>query len=204
VKTVVQGLPSEPTGLKVNEIFYSIHGEGGLTGRPMAFVRLSGCNLKCTFCDTNHKPFVKLKPKTILKILDDNFKHCHAVCITGGEPLIQDISELVFALKARGLYVALETNGTKKIPTLPFDYISVSPKGYVANGVAEVAHEVKLVVGPETDFTVLRHFQCPVYLQPCNKKFELDWKWVTVCVKKVIENPKFRLSLQLQKVLGIN
>ena len=98
--------------LKVNEIFYSIQGEGKFTGTPMIFIRLSGCNLKCKFCDTKHQRFKRMTEERILYKVRDLNHNCRIVCITGGEPFKQDIFFLTEMLKDAGYYIHIETNGT--------------------------------------------------------------------------------------------
>lgn len=96
--------------LKVNEIFYSIEGEGQWQGFPTIFIRLSGCNLKCKWCDTSYENFEKMGLNQILKKII-TFP-CKRIKITGGEPLLQDIEPLIKLLKQEGYIIALETNGT--------------------------------------------------------------------------------------------
>lgn len=98
--------------MKINEIFYSLEGEGAWQGYPTIFIRLSGCNLKCSWCDTDHAKYEKMD---IQKILMEIEKYpSRRIKITGGEPLIQDtkLPFLVKVLKDNGYLVALETNGT--------------------------------------------------------------------------------------------
>jgi 7-carboxy-7-deazaguanine synthase len=116
--------------MKVSEIFYSIQGEGILTGVPSAFVRLSGCNLRCVWCDT---PYTSWNPEgsdvPIAEILTSvgGFSASHAV-LTGGEPMIFFESvELTRRLKEAGLHVTVETAGTVYQPVV-CDLMSISPK----------------------------------------------------------------------------
>lgn len=98
--------------LKINEIFYSLEGEGQWQGYPTIFIRLSGCNLKCKWCDTAHEKFEEMKTDQILrKVMNFPSKR---VKITGGEPLIQELElePLIDTLKQEGYIIALETNGT--------------------------------------------------------------------------------------------
>ena len=105
---------------KVNEIFYSLQGEGWWTGTPMVFVRLSGCNLKCPWCDTDHRNGVEMSADEILsKVREASQGLCRRVCITGGEPLLQLDRALVKTLRDAGLKLHLETNGTLPLPCPP-------------------------------------------------------------------------------------
>ena len=106
--------------LKVNEIFYSIQGESSYAGFPCIFIRLTGCNLNCTYCDTRYA-FKKGRNMTIEKILKSvNQFECPLVEITGGEPLLQtETSRLAQMLSDSGYRVFVETNGTQNIDRLP-------------------------------------------------------------------------------------
>ncbi len=116
--------------MKVSEIFYSIQGEGILAGVPSVFVRLSGCNLRCVWCDT---PYTSWNPEGSTMLLEEvvaSVRGCspsHAV-VTGGEPMIFPESvELTRALKQAGLHVTVETAGTVYQP-IACDLMSISPK----------------------------------------------------------------------------
>lgn len=118
--------------LGVNEIFHSIQGEGKYIGLNCMFLRLSGCNLSCGFCDTKHHS--ERIDMEVYAIQDEILNHkTDAIVITGGEPLLQqeNLSELLFNLKMAGKKIIIETNGTivpdKKL-ALFIDHFSVSPK----------------------------------------------------------------------------
>jgi len=119
------------TTLWIAETFVSVQGEGKLAGVPSLFVRTSGCNLRCHFCDTPYSSWDASGEhraiEAILAPLDAHPAVKHAV-VTGGEPMIaKGVEALVAALKARGLHVTVETAGTHFLP-LPVDLWSVSPK----------------------------------------------------------------------------
>jgi 7-carboxy-7-deazaguanine synthase len=122
--------PSHVPGLKISEIFYSIQGEGSLAGVPSVFVRLSGCNLRCAWCDT---PYASWKPEgkdlMLGEILSDvRSRWATHVVVTGGEPMIHDkIVELTRSLKELDLHVTIETAGTVYEP-VACDLMSISPK----------------------------------------------------------------------------
>jgi 7-carboxy-7-deazaguanine synthase len=106
--------------MKINEIFYSIQGEGVLMGFPMVFIRTSGCNLRCKWCDTKYAydEGEEMGLKEILEMVE-TFPTKH-VCLTGGEPLTQnDIQKLITMLLNLNYDVSLETNGSKSIKDLP-------------------------------------------------------------------------------------
>lgn len=116
--------------MKISEIFYSIQGEGSLIGVPSVFVRTSGCNLRCTWCDT---PYTSWQPEGQLLSVDEVISQVEAykarhVVVTGGEPMIApEISQLTGRLHAAGLHITIETAGTVYVP-VDCDLMSISPK----------------------------------------------------------------------------
>ena len=116
--------------MKIAELFYSIQGEGALVGVPSVFVRTSGCNLRCSWCDT---PYTSWQPEgtdlSLQQILDEVKAHpARHVVVTGGEPMIApDIIPLTEQLRAAGLHITVETAGTVFQP-VACDLMSISPK----------------------------------------------------------------------------
>jgi len=116
--------------MRISEIFYSVQGEGMLAGVPSVFVRTSGCNLRCTWCDT---PYTSWNPEgdeqPLAAILADvrRRRGTHVV-VTGGEPMIQGIARLTGRLKDFGLHITIETAGTIYQPGVVCDLMSISPK----------------------------------------------------------------------------
>lgn len=189
---------------KINEIFYSLQGEGHFSGRPAVFVRFSGCNLKCPFCDTdfrNHTDY------TIEQLLDniEQYKNCRFVVLTGGEPTLQVSQELVDALRADGWEVSMETNGTHTPPAGV--WVTVSPKtDFVKNGQIAVtmADEVKVVFDGEHKVDDYGIVASEYYLQPCDTGDEIrNHQILHDCIDYIMEHPKWRLSLQTQKILDV-
>jgi 7-carboxy-7-deazaguanine synthase len=117
--------------MRIAEIFYSIQGEGRLTGVPSVFIRTSGCNLRCRWCDT---PYASWKPEgeemSVSEIMAEVEKHPTRFCVvTGGEPMIaKGIGELLDALHADGRHITIETAGTVLPDSVPCDLASLSPK----------------------------------------------------------------------------
>ena len=203
--------------MKINEIFYSLQGEGYHTGRAGVFVRFSGCNLKCPFCDTDFHSYKEMgEEKIVEEILKADTGNSKFVIITGGEPTLQLTATLITKLKREGYYVAIETNGCGKNPSkFGLDWITISPKSPFLSGGKGVVlfpkcDEVKLVVDLDniTEET-LTQFQKRIeayryYLQPCdtgNDKTNAKILDYTLWLLK--QNPKWRLSLQTQKILDI-
>lgn len=179
---------------RVNEIFYSLQGEGAWTGTPMVFLRMSGCNLRCPFCDTSHESYSEMSLEEIVDTLLKEGGACRRVCITGGEPSLQVDEALVKALHKAGFLLHIETNGTRELPE-GIDWITVSPKSDI---VLRKADELKLVltegIDPAKweDFPAAWHF-----LQPCSCQN------TTETIDYVKAHPKWRLSLQTHKYLDI-
>jgi len=124
----------------VNEIFYSLQGEGFLAGVPSVFVRLAGCPLRCRWCDTKYAWADEAgRQHTVNDVVQSvQKKRCKHVVITGGEPMIQpDLPKLVRELKAAGKHITIETAGIAYIPDMPCDLMSISPK--LSNSVPEDA-----------------------------------------------------------------
>lgn len=112
----------------INEIFYSLQGEGFHTGRPAVFVRFAGCNLRCPFCDTDFSHSEPMTAEQIARRVFDYSTHPHTlIVLTGGEPSLQVDNELVDVLHAHQQTVTIETNGTRPVPD-NIDWVTVSPK----------------------------------------------------------------------------
>ena len=189
----------------VNEIFYSIQGEGRHTGMPAVFVRLAGCTMNCPFCDTKYAASEgkEMTGPEILKTL--SAWPAKAVIITGGEPAEQDLPALIAVLKDAGYQVHLETNGAHDTDVSRADFVCVSPKKYVSADMLKKADVIKIVVGQDTDLEDLQKYyayenaKTQIYLQPeSNKQENID-----LCVKLLKNHPSARLSLQMHKLANI-
>ena len=193
--------------MRVNEIFYSIQGEGAHSGEAAIFIRLSGCNLKCSFCDTEHQPYQDL---TEDEICAEIAKYpASLVVITGGEPTLQLTETLIGKIHELSKTVAIEANGTRPVPR-GVDWVTVSPKslfvGEIGKPVIKTAQEVKIVLDdlhtyddPTFGITAAHYF-----VQPCDTSDEArNRDIINRCVNFVKENPLWRLSLQTQKILRV-
>ena len=116
---------------RVNEIFYTLQGEGCHSGIPAVFVRFSGCNLRCPWCDTEFSDYTEMTAEEIvaevLSLYDIPNERRRMVVLTGGEPSLQVDEALTNALHAAGFYICIETNGTRPLPA-GIDWITCSPK----------------------------------------------------------------------------
>ena len=205
-----------PPTLRINEIFFSAEGEGGRQGQPTIFVRLSGCNLRCDFCDTRYawEEGQEINQEIILsKIgrLREKYK-ADWVSITGGEPLVQDIKPLVEKLKQAGFKIQIETNGTKPI-TFEVDWLTVSPKPpdfFSTRTCRQQATEVKLVVTKNLKLSevekVRKKFRVniPLWLQPESNEvwsYRRAWHLFEQAARGGLKN--IRLGCQLHKIYGL-
>ena len=208
-------MPQPPT-LKTIEIFASVQGEGLRQGEPTIFVRLAGCNLRCGFCDT--KRAWRGGRETAVSAIVDRVLTLKKgfpttwVCLTGGEPLAQDVRPLILRLHRAGLRVQVETNGT--FPPAPLaDWHSVSPKppDYAVHpGFRTKAREVKLVVCRGFDLDAIRTVRAaiprpvPIILQPrSNARWSIDKAVGLLQDASRAGLEDLRLSVQLHKIYGL-
>lgn len=192
--------------MRVNEIFFSLQGEGFHTGTPAAFVRLAGCNLKCPFCDTDFTAYREMTEDEICSEVRRVSGGIGAfVVITGGEPSLQLTDSLIDLLHEDGCYVAVETNGTHRLPG-NVDWVTLSPKSDFVSTQAAVpvvsdVNEVKLVyTGQDVEAWRLRTRAMYYFLQPCERDGKMNSKET---VAYILQHPWWRLSLQTHKLIGI-
>lgn len=191
---------------RINEIFYSLQGEGYFTGTPSVFIRFSGCNLKCPFCDTDHSLFTEM---TLQEIVSEAGKYpAHHIVITGGEPSLTIDEKLISGLKAdRNRRIAIETNGTRPLPA-NIDWITLSPKSECSGENAKLAisrcDELKVVYQGQ-DLSVYDNIAATHrFLQPCDSgNPEINSINIKKAVEECLRNPQWRLSLQTHKLLNI-
>ncbi|MGN1263623.1 MAG: 7-carboxy-7-deazaguanine synthase QueE [Prevotella sp.] len=190
---------------RVNEIFHSLQGEGRNTGRAAVFVRFSGCNLNCPFCDTDHLAYREMSDSDILNAIIDF--PTRFVVLTGGEPALQADDDFIAMLHENGYEIAMETNGTRQVPD-GIDWLTVSPKqtfiGKAAHTVIKRCNELKCVFDgttPPDDCGIEADYR---YLQPCDTGDKRRNEEVTAaCIDYILKHPQWRLSLQTHKLTGI-
>lgn len=218
---------------KVNEIFFTLQGEGAHSGIPAVFLRFSGCNLRCPWCDTDFAESTEMTADQIvnemLSLYDVPNERRKMCVLTGGEPSLQVDKALIDALHAAGFYICIETNGTHPLPE-GIDWITCSPKmvplphpqphekGEIPSRLAlKRASEVKVVFTGTYDPEVWRtkieaeHWM----LQPLRYNGDLLMKsgideWsddkndnLDETVRYILLHPFWRLSVQLHKIAGL-
>ena len=199
---------------RINEIFYSLQGEGVRAGTPNTFIRFSGCNMACAKeasekspggfdCDTEFESGVWMDAGGILGKVRELAPNCKAVIWTGGEPGLQLDKALVDLFKAENYFQAIETNGSVQLPP-GLDWICCSPK--VAEHALRIdsASEVKYVRNSGTGIPKPRikadHYLISPAFEPGGTVARATLEW---CTKLCKDNPPWRLSMQLHKIWGV-
>jgi organic radical activating enzyme len=202
--------------LRINEIFWSFQGEGLRAGVPSIFLRLSGCLLKCPYCDTKYA-WDRGRAMPLPEILEEIDKQkrkypASQVVLTGGEPLEQDLTELVDSLKKKDFFIAIETNGVE-YADLAIDWWTVSPKdvtGYLVNkGLEKRIDEIKLIANENLTVDAIKKIReigdyFPIFLQPDsndNYKYENTFYLFEQCQLAGILD--VRPGIQLHKVYSV-
>jgi 7-carboxy-7-deazaguanine synthase len=198
--------------LPVMEHFYTLQGEGFHQGRAAYFVRLAGCDVGCVWCDVKESWDANAHQKmTVDQIVETVSETCGKnkglVVITGGEPLMHDLTHLTAALQAQGFETNIETSGAYPL-TGSWNWICLSPKKFKAplNEVVTFADELKVVIFNQSDFDWAEKYatmvspKCKLYLQP-------EWDKAAIVTPMMIEyikqHPRWELSLQIHKYINV-
>lgn len=202
-------LQTKVTTLPVMEHFYTLQGEGAYMGRAAYFIRLGGCDVGCVWCDVKESWDAAKHPQYPIEELVRMVKATptEIVVITGGEPLMHDLTELTHQLKAAGLRTHIETSGSSPLSG-QLDWITLSPKKF-KQPLPEVlphASELKIVVFNKSDFEWARQWaaqvspHCKLYIQP-------EWSKAAQITPLIIDfikdNPEWQLSLQVHKYINV-
>ena len=195
--------------LPVMEHFYTLQGEGRHQGRAAYFIRLGGCDVGCVWCDVKDSwdagkhPLVSIEDliKTVAKT------PAKLVVVTGGEPLMHDLTALTASLKANGFETNIETSGAHPLSGI-WDWICLSPKKFKAPlpDVVPFANELKVVIFNKSDFEWAEKYaaqvadHCKLYLQP-------EWEKTSIVTPLIIDyikaHPQWQLSLQIHKYINV-
>lgn len=208
--------------LLISEIFFSFNGEGLEIGKPTIFVRLSGCNLECSWCDTKYANYTTIEMNTeeIMREIKKYSKVNKSVLITGGEPLKQDIRELVNELSKEKYFISIETNGSIYDDSLlAIDFISVDIKtpssnnetkdiqtfSKIINAISKKDGQMKAVISNKKDYDFVKKFveensfNVPLIIQPCWG--EISYKELCkLYISNPINHDNIRLLLQIHKI----
>ena len=194
--------------LPLMEEFYTIQGEGFHKGTAAYFVRIGGCDVGCHWCDVKESWNAETHPPTaIASIVANAAKYSDTIVITGGEPLMWDMNPLTKSLKDKGLKTHIETSGAYQL-TGDWDWICLSPKKnkLPTDTIYQKAHELKVIVYNRHDLIFAEeqaekiNANCILYLQP---EWSVREKVTPLIVDYVMQNPKWKISLQTHKYLNI-
>jgi organic radical activating enzyme len=198
-----------PSTLPVMEHFYTLQGEGMHQGKAAYFIRLGGCDVGCLWCDVKESWDKDKHPLFSIEELISSVKKTPAkiVVITGGEPLLHDLSLFTTELKKEGLLTHIETSGSSPLSG-NWDWVTLSPKKFKAPlpDVLMHADELKIIVFNKSDFdwaekhAALISQKCILYLQP-------EWNKAAAITPLIIDyikaDPKWQLSLQIHKYINV-
>lgn len=195
--------------LPVMEHFYTLQGEGFHWGKAAYFIRLGGCDVGCVWCDVKESWNADNHPKVSIEYLLEEIKKTptEIVVITGGEPLLHNLTELTTALKQAGLRTHIETSGSSPLSG-QLDWITLSPKKFKAPLPQNLPHanELKIVVFNKSDFKWAEQWaahvspQCKLYLQP---EWDKAAQITPLIVDYIKANPQWQLSLQTHKYIQV-
>ncbi len=194
--------------LPLMEEFYTIQGEGYHKGTAAYFVRIGGCDVGCHWCDVKESWNAELHPPTAIEnIIENASKYSDTIVITGGEPLTWEMGPLTNGLKTKNLKIHIETSGAYPL-TGVWDWICLSPKKVKlpVGDIHSKAHELKVIVYNKSDFDFAEEHaekvdeNCLLYLQP---EWSVREKIMPLIVDYVMQNPKWKISLQTHKYLKI-
>ena len=193
----------------VMEHFYTLQGEGYYTGQAAYFVRLAGCDVGCVWCDVKESWDASKHPSMKLEEIVDAICQTptQIVVITGGEPLLHDLTALCKALQAKGIRTHIETSGSSPLSGT-WDWLCLSPKKFKAALPESIAaaNELKVIIFNPSDFDWALQYQAKVK-STCKLYLQTEWDQQEKMLPKIIEfvkqNPKWQISLQTHKYLQI-
>ena len=194
--------------LPLMEEFYTIQGEGYHSGRAAYFIRIGGCDVGCHWCDVKESWNPDLHPATdIQQIADHAARYAKTIVVTGGEPLTWNMDPLTSLLKQKGLDIHIETSGAYSV-TGQWDWFCLSPKK-TKPPVAEAyehSDELKVIIYNKHDFKWAEEHaarvkpECKLFLQP---EWSRRKEMMPLITDYVMQNPKWQISLQTHKYIGI-
>lgn len=197
------------TALPVMEHFYTLQGEGFHQGRAAYFIRLGGCDVGCVWCDVKDSWDADKHPRIEVENLIAEIRKTAAeiVVITGGEPLMHDLTALTNELRTAGFKTHIETSGAYPLSG-NWDWICLSPKKFKAPlpAILPAANELKVIIFNKSDFEWAENYAamvdpaCKLYLQP-------EWSKASQVTPSIIDyikaHPEWELSLQIHKYIDV-
>ncbi|AER40481.1 MAG: 7-carboxy-7-deazaguanine synthase QueE [Flavobacteriales bacterium] len=195
----------------IKETFYSLQGEGHYFGIAAYFIRFGGCNIQCDWCDTKYSWKIKKKDfLTISQIINNiNNEKVKTIVITGGEPTMWDLSPLTRILKKKGYRIHVETSGSYPIDEKNIDWITLSPKKKKRplEENYKKMNELKIIIDDESDFFFAEEQALYAKKNNCIFILQPEWKKTIKIIPKIISyiknHPKWKISLQIHKILNI-
>jgi organic radical activating enzyme len=195
--------------LPLMEHFHTLQGEGRFSGHSAYFIRLGGCDVGCVWCDVKESWNKDAHPLIPIDEMVDSVKASgsHIAVITGGEPLMHDLTRLTTALQHEGIRTHVETSGAHPLSGR-WDWICFSPKKFKAplEEVIAEAHELKVVIYHPSDFAWAEQYaskvspDCLLYLQP---EWSKSATMTPLIIEYILKNPRWVISLQTHKYLAI-
>jgi 7-carboxy-7-deazaguanine synthase len=208
-KILIENLHTNSSLLPIMEHFYTLQGEGFHQGKAAYFIRLGGCDVGCVWCDVKESWDAEKHPLFKIEDLIYTVKKTPAniVVITGGEPLMYDLSELTQQLRQAGFKTHLETSGAYPL-TGNWDWICFSPKKFKAPlpDLLPHANELKVVIFNKSDFDWAEKYaaqvapNCKLYLQP---EWDRADQMTPLIIEYIKNHPKWELSLQIHKYINV-
>lgn len=197
------------TVLPLMEDFYTIQGEGHYQGQAAYFIRLGGCDVGCVWCDVKESWNASAHPVVSVHEITQRVKSAGSpvAVITGGEPLMYDLTALTESLQAEGIRTHIETSGVYPV-TGAWNWICFSPKKFKAphSSILSRADELKIIVYNSTDFDWAEKFEeqvnrsCELFLQP---EWSREKEMLPLIIDYVKSNPRWKISLQIHKYMNI-
>lgn len=195
--------------LPIMEAFYTIQGEGHFTGNSAYFIRTGGCDVGCVWCDVKDSWEAERWPLQTIDVIVTGAKEFKSklVVVTGGEPLMYDLTELTSKLRTEGFHTNIETSGTHPLSG-SWDWICFSPKKFLKPlpEFYEAADELKVVIYNKSDFKWAEEHadqvrpECILYLQP---EWDKSERMLPEIIDYVKDNPRWKISLQTHKFMQI-
>lgn len=195
--------------LPVMEQFYTLQGEGHYQGRAAYFIRLGGCDVGCVWCDVKESWDAAAHPRMAVEdLLEAATAHpARLVVVTGGEPLMYDLSHLTQSLKNAGFRTHLETSGAHPLSGF-WDWVCLSPKKFKFPRAEFYPHadELKIIIYNQHDFRWAEEHAAKVG-QGCELLLQPEWsrekEMLPLIIDYVKENPRWKVSLQTHKYMGV-